>query len=296
MNIRHFVFTSFRGNCRYLFVAALVVLSGFTVGNGNIALAQGAGDLIVAPTRIVLQGRERTAQLTLLNKGTAPATYRISAINMRMDDDGTVHEIEKPDPGQNFATKLFRYSPRQVTLQPGAAQAIRILLRKPKDLADGEYRSHMFFRGVPDNAGDSVEKKDTGDGIAVRLIPVYGISIPVIIRNGKTDMTVSMSGLQVLQPDDANVLPRLRFQINRQGNRSAFGDLVATYQAANGGDVVIGQLMRLAVYTPNAHRTVEMQLRVPDGVQLNGGKIKLAYKETVEDGGKMMSSTEFTLP
>jgi len=259
------------------------------------AIAQGAGDLIVAPTRVVLEGRTRTAQLTLLNKGSATATYRIAAVNMRMEEDGTVREIDKPDPGQNFASDLFRYSPRQVTLKPGAAQAIRILLRKPKDLKDGEYRSHMLFRGVPDQAGESVEQAGAGDGIAVKLIPIYGISIPVIIRHGKTAADISLSDMGVLAKDDANPLPRLKFKINRTGNSSAFGDLVATYKSG-GSDVIIGQIMRLAIYSPNKNRGVEMQLRIPDGVSLSGGKIHLTYSKTTDEGGKLMAQTDIAVP
>ena len=272
----------------------VIVGLGFGVMQPSGVWAQGAGDLVVSPTRVVLEGRTRTAQLTLLNRGSASATYRIAAVNMRMEEDGTVREIEKADPGQSFANGLFRYSPRQVTLKPGAAQAIRILLRKPKDLKDGEYRSHMLFQGVPQEAGESVEQ-GAADGIAVKMIPIYGISIPVIIRHGKTAADVSLSDLKLLAKDDANPLPRLKFQINRKGNRSAFGDLIATYKSGS-ESTVIGQIRRLAIYTPNTHRSVEMRLRVPNGTKLSGGTIHLSYTKTADDGGKLMSETEFMVP
>ena len=47
------------------------------------AWSQSAGDLVVAPTRIVFEGRTRTAQISLLNRGSAAATYRISLINRK---------------------------------------------------------------------------------------------------------------------------------------------------------------------------------------------------------------------
>jgi len=282
-------------SARKFFWIGVATLLGTVAMGSTSSFAQGAGDLVVAPTRVVFDGRTRTAQLTLLNKGSATATYRIAAVNMRMEEDGTVREIDKPDPGQNFATGLFRYSPRQVTLKPGAAQAIRILLRKPKNLTDGEYRSHMLFRGVPDKAGESIEQTGAGDGISVKLIPIYGISIPIIIRHGKTAADISLSDLKLSAKDEANPLPRLNFKINRQGNKSAFGDLVATYKSG-GNDVVIGQIMRLAIYTPNTDRNVEMRLRVPDGVTLNGGKIHLTYSEIPDDGGKLMAQTDYAIP
>src|SRR5688572_28815630 len=46
------------------------------------------GDLMVSPTRVVLEGRKRNAELTLINTGSQRATYRISFIQMRMTDTG----------------------------------------------------------------------------------------------------------------------------------------------------------------------------------------------------------------
>ena len=144
------------------------------------ARGQGAGDLVVAPTRIVFEGRTRTAQLSLLNKGSAAATYRISLINMRMTEDGGFKEIDEPAPGEQFADRLIRYAPRQVVLAPGDSQAVRLLLRKPRGLEPGEYRSHLLFRAIPlQNIGKSVEEPssdDTGGGVA-RLVENWRIGV-----------------------------------------------------------------------------------------------------------------------
>ena len=98
---------------KHLWVAVVISAAAIaTFGEVRTAAAQAAGDLIVAPTRVVFEGRERAAQLSLVNKGSATATYRISVVNMRMQPDGNLVEIAQPDPGQEFAENLFRYSPR----------------------------------------------------------------------------------------------------------------------------------------------------------------------------------------
>ena len=43
----------------------------------------GAGQLLVAPARVVLDMHKRTAELNLSNTGFAPGTYRIALIRMR---------------------------------------------------------------------------------------------------------------------------------------------------------------------------------------------------------------------
>ena len=108
----------------------------------------GAGDLLVAPTRIVLTERTRTAEIALINTGTKTATYRISFRHMRMAEDGLLAEVTSPD-GERFADPFLLYTPRQVTLEPQIAQTVRIRLRLPEQTADGEYRSHLEFRGLP---------------------------------------------------------------------------------------------------------------------------------------------------
>ena len=47
----------------------------------------GVGDLLVAPTRIVLDGRKGT-EIILNNIGDEPATYRVSVEFRRMTPDG----------------------------------------------------------------------------------------------------------------------------------------------------------------------------------------------------------------
>lgn len=265
-----------------------------SISFGPLAVqAQGAGDLVVSPTRVVLEGRTRSAQLGLVNKGSGTATYRISVINMHMSEDGSMTEVAKPVDGQQFADSLFRYSPRQVTLEPGASQAIRLLLRKPKDLPDGEYRSHIMMRAVPDAAGQSVES--TGEGATVRLIPVFGIAVPIIIRHGNVEYDMSLSDISFVPASEQNPLPKIRFNLNRSGNRSSYGDLTATL-TAGGKEVVLSEIFRLAVYTPNASRTVEMSLRVPDGVKLSGNTLKVTYKTTSDEGAKLLAEGSTVLP
>ena len=273
-----------------MFTVALAVMA---VCASQPVKAQGAGDLVVSPTRVVLEGRTRSAQLGLVNKGSTTATYRITVVNMYMDENGAMKEVAKPVDGQQFADDLFRYSPRQVTLEPGASQAIRLLLRKPKDLADGEYRSHMMMRAVPDLSGQSVE--NTGAGAAVRLIPVFGIAVPIIVRHGKVEYAMSLSDLAFVPASEQEPLPKVRFKLNRTGNRSSYGDLTATL-SAGGKDYVVSQIFRLAVYTPNDSRTVEMTLRVPDGVKLSGNSLKVEYKEIADEGGKLLAEGATVLP
>jgi len=264
------------------------------------ARGQSAGDLVVAPTRIVFEGRARTAQISLLNRGSTAATYRISLINMRMTEDGGFKEIDEPAPGEQFADRLIRYAPRQVVLAPGESQAVRLLLRKPRGLEPGEYRSHLLLRAIPSqNIGKSVEKRSSDDtGISVVLVPIFGVSIPVIVRHGDLTATVSLTDLTLAAAVGQSKEERISFRINRDGDRSVLGDLTVTY-FPNGGkadELVVARVTRLAVYTPNASRTVIMALRFPDGVTLGHGRLHVAFRESLEDGAALLGEAEIGVP
>lgn len=268
----------------------------------TLALALAAplalADLSLYPTRIVLEKNQRAAQVELMNNGTAPETYRINLVNRRMGEMGEFIALEAPGPGDQFADPLLRYSPKQVTVQPGSSQTVRILVRKPADLAPGEYRSHLQFDRVADAAGaTSVEQANTpGDkGIGVVITALVGASIPVIVRQGDTQASATLSDLALL-PAAGDAAPALSFVINRSGNRSLYGDLTVRFTPKGGQPVDLAKAGALAVYVPNALRRARMALQVPAGTTLAGGSLSLSYRERAEAGGKMMAEASLSLP
>ena len=66
----------------------------------------GIGDLLVAPTRIVLNG-SRGAEIVLSNIGDEVATYRVSVELRRMKPDGTLEATVSGDAAQK--PEVFTY-------------------------------------------------------------------------------------------------------------------------------------------------------------------------------------------
>ena len=96
----------------------------------------GVGDLLVAPTRIVLDGGRGT-EIVLNNIGDQPATYRISVEFRRMMPDGSLADVTDPNAQEKAAEDMIVYAPRRVTLAPKEPQSIRISARPPAGLPDG---------------------------------------------------------------------------------------------------------------------------------------------------------------
>lgn len=266
------------GASRCLLLSLLGALAAFSPGAARAQ--KGPGDLLVAPTRVVLEGRVRTAEITLVNTGSATATYRISLINLRMDKVGGTKEIEAAgaEPGELFANDLIRFSPRQVTLEPHVAQTVRIQVRKPAELTAGEYRSHLLFRAVPAAAPAVANPTEPATEVTIKLTAVYGVSIPIIVRQGEASTAVTLSDLELVPPSGAEKEPTLRFQINRTGNQSVYGNLTVTFVPASGKPQVVGIANGVAVYTPNPVRVAGIVLRTPPEVGLKNGLLQLTYR------------------
>jgi len=271
----------------------LTVLAALGLLLSRAALA----DLMLFPTRIVFD-KQRAAQVELMNQGSTPETYRINLVNRRMGPNGEFIAIEQPGPGEQFADAMLRYSPRQVTIPPGGSQIVRILLRKPEDLPAGEYRSHLQFDRVAEATGASsvedVAKRGTQD-VGVTIQALVGASIPVIVRQGDTQARLDLAELAV-QPPSAAAPGLLSFQMKREGNRSVYGDLLATFTTTAGVTFEVARAGGVAVYVPNASRRVQLPLQLPAGKAMPGGTLKLAFRERPESGGKLLAETSLTLP
>lgn len=256
-------------------------------------------ELMLYPTRVVIDGSKRSAQVEIVNRGLEPETYRISIVNRRMTESGEITPVSSPEPGELFADGMVRYTPRQVTLQPGASQAIRISVRKPTDLAPGEYRSHLQFDRVADISAasdlESAAKAADPNQVSIVLPVLIGAAIPVIVRHGRTEASVRLDSLQ-LEPAAPGSSPELSFVFRREGNRSVYGDLIATYTASGGKPVEIGKASGIAVYAPNALRRSRLPLTLKEGMTLRGGTIQLQYRERPEAGGALIAEGALTMP
>lgn len=260
---------------KFVIIPGLLALALFSTERST---AQ--GNLLISPRRIVFDGDRKTQELNLANTGQDTAKYLISLVEIRMSEDGAFEEIKEPDPGQNFASKYLRYYPRSVTLAPNEAQTVKVQLTKTSEMIPGEYRSHIYFRAVRAAAplGETAASKDSG--ISVRLTPVFGITIPVIIRSGESNTQVNLSDVKFKMVGDT--LPQISMAINRTGNMSAYGDVVVEYVSPSGAATEVGIARGVAIYTPNAIRRFQFNLNKNAGVSYKGGKLHVSYLAQTE--------------
>jgi hypothetical protein len=259
-------------------LTALLLLTGLS------SSLQAAGNLMVTPTRIVFEQRDRSAQITLVNQGDKTSSYRISFVRQNMTENGQFVPVEEGEPGM-FSDPMIRFSPRQVSIPPGQAQVIRLALRRPGDMADGEYRSHMLFQALPEPSSTTVEAltQQTPEGITIELVPIVGIAIPVIVRHGDLNNAVTLSNAKIVSAGQSGSAAKISVDINRDGNSSAYGDLRVTYTPEGAAPIVIAQANGVAVYANMQSRRFEMPLNLPADLKLENGEVDLAFLKSGAD-------------
>lgn len=264
-------------------IAALLMALGLA------APAGAAGDLLVAPTRIVLDG-PRGAEVVLNNIGSEPATYRISLELRRMRDDGSLEDVtpDNATPEERATLDMLFYSPRRVTLPPNQPQTIRLGVRPPEGLADGEYRAHLLFRAVPDAVPVAPTSGEPPRGVSISLTPIYGVTIPVIIRQGTLQATAGLANPRIVAGEPN---PTLQLDISRQGNRSVYGEIVVLRQ---GSGEVLMQARGVAVYTERDHRTLALPLTPEQAVAMRG-PVTVRYIEDRDVGGGTLAEVQAVL-
>ena len=238
------------------------------------------GNLLVMPRRVIFEGAMKSQELNIANIGTDTARYSISLIEIRMKRDGNFEVISTPDSGQNFADKYIRFFPRNVTLAPNESQVVKMQVSRSNAMQPGEYRSHIYFRAIPHEKSREQANAASDSSISISLVPVFGISIPVIIRVGETAAQVSLTDISFELARDST--PRLNLLFERKGNRSVYGDFMVNLISPQGKKVQVGLVKGIAVYTPNESRQVKIDLDKGHDINYHSGKLQLVYSAPAE--------------
>ncbi len=220
-----------------------------------------ADALKITLKRVVFEGAKRSEVLTLINSADRPMTYRIGWRHYIMTEEESLVHIKDGEPlplAIKPVTDMVRYAPRRVTIPPRSSQQIRLMLRTPAGLADGEYRSHLWIRPEEDVerfrkevARDS-EKTGRKTGVTVRLLT--GVTMPVIVRKGALSVTAQVTNLVASQTEG---FVNTSFYIAREGSRSVYGDLDFV---CNDGGYLLHSAKGIALYEEVKGRKFNMKI------------------------------------
>lgn len=199
----------------------LFPMTGMTADGAAIAMST---------TLLKVGPRERTATVSVANRTDTLQRYRVSVVDMAMNEDGTVTRTPKDAPGHaGSASGWVIATPSSIKLKPKESQSIRLLIRRPKGLTDGEYRTHLLVAQEPpaDIAG-GLKEAPQEEGMKFNIVTVYSTSIPITIQQGELQSSAKIDMARF----DAEG-KKLTLGVFREGNASFRGFVTLDNGAAS---------------------------------------------------------------
>ncbi len=239
---------------------------------------------MVTPYRAVFEDRTRSQVLTLINRSDSVATFRMEWFNTIVDQDGNYETIKPEDPRYTSikrADDFIRYSPRQVTLAPGDKQAVRIAVRKPANLEEGEYRSHLSFKQLSDPREQS--NAEAGINLSLNL----SISIPVIIRHGDLNVDAKINSVSHKKNYGENAHDEFIVSVTRSGEASSYGSIKFYDFNDTNKENIIALVNNVSIFPETTTRDVSVPIFTPISPSIKKFRVvyegKNEYNKTIFD-------------
>lgn len=259
---------------REVFLTICAVL----IGGMLIALSQPSYAVRVSLKRVVFDGSKRSEILTIINNSAEDRTYRLGWRKFRMGTDAALKAIGENESANDilWADDMIRYAPRRVTIPAGGSQQVRLLFRRPAELQEAEYRSHLW---IVSEAKPSSFDADPGNKQSVKLAVQPAISLPVFVRNGDLKAEVNITDAKLTRTDKGL---NTTFTLNRTGTRSVYGDVefVCTDQGQN---TILHQVRGIAVYMEVQTRNMKFPIPMKTETAASCSNINIIYRSTPED-------------
>ncbi len=245
----------------------LVLILGACVLMPSVSWAS----LSIVPTLVVIEGRDRFADVNLINTSDETKTYEVRWRFFEMEN-GTGRYVEKEKSLTDFSVAdHVVFTPRRVRLEPNRLQKIRLGLRlKGEPPAPGDYRAHLEFKEVSLPAAP--QPAETPGKTVVGININFGFSIPVIYRVGEGSAKAEIGNVTAAYNDKTKhleaIVPVTRSKDNPYG---ILGHLFV-YK----GGKLIGEQKNANIFPEASHRTFNVMLNVD---KLDSGDVSVVYME-----------------
>lgn len=264
------------------FLATAVLLGGTTAA---------LSDMMIMPIRVVFKDRDRLKSITVVNRSNEERVYRIETFNQRQLETGGYETIPEGTPIEFDLAKMLTFSPRQVKLPAQGKQTVRLTVRRPENLPDGEYRTHIAVGGIANPNPQSRSKTGARAVVGMNV----SIGVPVILRKGAYDATARITNIKVVPPatNKENDGGMVEMTLERSGKHGTLGKLELYHTPVGGRERLVGEANSLNVFTDVTKRYARVFIRERG---ISGGEFRLVYQGADADKGILFDEKRFPAP
>ncbi|MFQ3250071.1 MAG: fimbrial chaperone protein [Glaciecola sp.] len=218
---------------------------------------QAYADLLISPTRIAFGERDRVKEVQLINTSNKRRTYRVEFVEQKAVTEGGYIKLTESEASTfNIASPFIRFSPRQVSLEPGQRQTIKLLARRKSGMNAPEYRSHLKFTVLPE-----VDEKanEVQEGMSLKLDVFLSYTIPIFLRNSQQEPNIAISNLERRTHNNGKLMLDLR--VLKTNQQSVAGRLVAYQKNDSGEEIEVGVVNGVNIFHELKERNVSIELQ-----------------------------------
>lgn len=214
------------------------IIFTFLVGITSFLSVPAVANLLITPLQVVIEGRERSTEIVLVNPSENTNTYRLGWVQLKQvqGPGGYIKSTEEERAAIQDLEDFAVFSPRQVTLAPNEKQVVRVGIRRPAELADGEYMSHLRFEIVPElsqRKNNLPPPSENNTRFGVQMHASY--SIPVIYRSGEYDAKFNI-GQPSFSINEKSKRIVVNLPITREGIHGTVGQINIYHIPSSGGE------------------------------------------------------------
>lgn len=227
----------------------------------------------ILPHIVIIDGRERSGEVFVLNLSEELRDFNLSVINYKQDEKGVYKILDGPLSPLFDPKDVLRMSPKSFQLAGLGRQKVRLSIRKPSDLPDGEYRFHVMAMSPDDRRA-----KNTNKNASVAMAINLGIAIPVIVRYGDVSATGKIKDLELVSASKTEShKPELKFMAEREGNSSTIGRIDVAWAPDGKTYEDIGFIANFNLFTEINKRYGSIPLqKMP-----RGGTVRVLYTDEI---------------
>lgn len=238
------------------------------------ARAQG---VLVAPHALFIDHQTRSGWIQLHNPGAEPAEVSLSLLFGYPVTDSLgyleLRLVEQPDSTFPSAMGWIQAFPRRMVVPPQGHQTIRLMVRPPANLADGEYWARVMIAAKGGTA--PIQTTDTTTGIQVGLTLEVRTILPLLYRKGTLQTGVVLSQLRAERVGDSLVV---RTRMARSGSAVFLGTVTGAL-VDQAGTEVAGFQAPISVYYDIEPRFALSMAGLPPG----GYRLRLEVASSRDD-------------
>ncbi|MDB2683062.1 hypothetical protein N9Z27_02285 [Alphaproteobacteria bacterium] len=247
-----------------------IIFATITLTTMGVATIPALASLLITPLHILIEGRERSSQVVIVNTGDHTSTYKVGwHQSEQVEGLGGFVDIEKEE-GKLYLQDFAVFSPRQFTLEPNEKQTVRIAVRRPADLPEGEYKTHLRMAAQARPTKNEIVKNNKAKfGAQIN----YAYSIPVVYRVGDYDAQIQL-GTPTIETNQETQNLNIILPITRTGIHGALSNVLIYHKPTGGEEYLITRADGGSVYPEINSRNFKIPLNIKT---LTPGQLRIVY-------------------